>query len=378
MERRADPSTQLEVDQAILDYLLYNAIQALIRDYRETTHKKGRKHKHGASVGTMLHMVDCMLPYFSCIFGLQLTGVVAFLTLFRTIHSRDQVSEEIRFRLRLLKYTALSSSCFASVPIQLSSRHMEQLRAHPFKGKNIAREGTGNPAHLMDDGCADQSSGTHAPNASENGVPKGPYQSTSPISLLDTLPSFMALSAAQSALQALPVSDVWMRLAAGYMAHAALEQSLLHGIHLTDALDEAFAWRFDPESSAEEGSDEWAINTMFFGEDGEVDGWSDIRDEHIRAVSRAPGEPLFEELLNLTYNTDYTPKWSPATCSRQFIVGQRITIRDFPGKSHVLRRRFAWCSIETYIHSNRNGGVRRSRAKRYPKPCCTVKGEWVN
>ena len=76
-----------------------------------------------------------------------------------------------------------------------------------------------------------------------------------------------------------------MRLAAGYMAHAALEQSLLHGTRLTDALKEAFAWRFDPESAAEEGTDEWTINTMFFDENGEVDGWSDIMNEHIRTVS---------------------------------------------------------------------------------------------
>ena len=143
---------------------------------------------------------------------------------------------------------------------------MKKLRSHTFRGKEIAREITGYPVDLTDNGCADRSSGTHVLDDSENGALKIPYQKSSPLSMLDTLPSFMALSAAQSALQALPVSDVWMRLAAGYMAHAALEQKLLHGVHLTDALNEAFAWRFDPESSAEEGSDEWAINTMFFGE----------------------------------------------------------------------------------------------------------------
>ena len=105
-------------------------------------------------------------------------------------------------------------------------------------------------------------------------------------SLIDSLPAFMALSAAQSALQELPVSDVWMRLAAGFMAHAALEQSLVYQVELRDALEEAFAWRFDPGSIAEEGTDEWAINAMFFGEEGEVFGWGDIRNEHIRAVSR--------------------------------------------------------------------------------------------
>ena len=77
-----------------------------------------------------------------------------------------------------------------------------------------------------------------------------------------------------------------MRLAAGFMAHAALEQSRDYQIELTDALEQAFAWRFDPGSLAEEGTDEWAINAMFFGKEGEVVGWRDIRNEHMRAVSR--------------------------------------------------------------------------------------------
>ena len=306
MERRADPPTQLEVDQAILDYLLYSAIQALIRNYREIKYKNGHNHKHGLSVGTMLQMVDCMLSSLPCIFRSTAYLVTAFLTLFRTIHSRDQVGEEIRFRLRLLKYTALFSSYFASVPIQLSSKRVKKLRSHTFRGKEIAREITGYAVDLTDNGCADRSSGTHVLDDLENGALKIPYQKSSPLSMLDTLPSFMALSAAQSALQALPVSDVWMRLAAGYMAHAALEQNLLHGVHLTDALNEAFAWRFDPESSAEEGSDEWAINTMFFGEDGEVDGWSDIRDEHICAVSRGPELPCLKICL-FSHTTQIIP-----------------------------------------------------------------------
>ena len=73
MERRADPSTQLEIDQAILDYLLYSATRALIRDYRVVKHKNGHKPNHMSSAGTMLQMVDCMLSCFLCIFDLQLT-----------------------------------------------------------------------------------------------------------------------------------------------------------------------------------------------------------------------------------------------------------------------------------------------------------------
>ena len=69
------------------------------------------------------------------------------------------------------------------------------------------------------------------------------------------------------------------------MAHAALEQSLVHDIPLPNALREAFAWGFDVASTAEEGSDDWQINAMFLGEDDQIAGWSEIKDEHIRTVS---------------------------------------------------------------------------------------------
>ena len=111
------------------------------------------------------------------------------------------------------------------------------------------------------------------------------------ISLLDTLPSFMALSAAQSVLQDRPITDIWMRLAAGFMAHAAIEQYLVYGMPLSDAIRAAFAWGFDAESTAQEGSEDWQINAMFLGEDEEVLGWSEIKDEHMQAVSFLCPEP---------------------------------------------------------------------------------------
>lgn len=121
----------------------------------------------------------------------------------------------------------------------------------------------------------------------EIGTSASIYGPAHPISLSDTLPSFMALSAAQSVLQKQPVSVLWMRLAAGCMAHAALEQSLVHGVDLADAVKEAFAWSYDPDLSAEQGTDEWAINAMFCDqeEEAEVLGWTDVKDEHIRTVS---------------------------------------------------------------------------------------------
>ena len=108
-----------------------------------------------------------------------------------------------------------------------------------------------------------------------------------PVSLLNTLPEFMALSALQTALQGATITSVWMNLAAGYMIQAAAEQYLVYGSKRPEMLQEAFAWGFDANCTAEDGSDEWLVNAMFFGEDEVLSGWERIRDEHMNAVGLA-------------------------------------------------------------------------------------------
>ena len=116
-------------------------------------------------------------------------------------------------------------------------------------------------------------------------IPRNDYGSPHSLSLLDTLPEFIALSAAQNALQESTITDVWMKLAARYMAQAVLEQYLIFGAQGPTALQEAFAWGLDSNSDTKTGSDEWKINAMFWGgEDEELSGWNEIRDEHKNAV----------------------------------------------------------------------------------------------
>lgn len=103
---------------------------------------------------------------------------------------------------------------------------------------------------------------------------------------MDTLPHFMALSAAQLMLQGSHITDIWMKLAAGYMTHAVMEQYFVRGEHGNDVIRRAFAWGFDEGSIAEEGSDECQINAMFFDEDNDkqVEGWEETRINHVNAV----------------------------------------------------------------------------------------------
>lgn len=105
------------------------------------------------------------------------------------------------------------------------------------------------------------------------------------VSLLDTIPSFMALSAAENTMQQSKITDKWMRLAARYMMQAVVEQYLTYGVQSDEVLKEAFAWGFDPEAVAKEWSDEWIVNAMFLDDETEFESWHEIRDEHMQAVS---------------------------------------------------------------------------------------------
>ena len=117
-------------------------------------------------------------------------------------------------------------------------------------------------------------------------------------SLLDTLPHFMALSAAQLMLQGSHITEIWMKLAAGYMTHAVMEQYFAHGEHGVSVIQRAFSWGFDEQSTSAEGTDECQINAMFFDEDKDtqVEGWEKTRHDHINAVRYR----LFSLFLPLT------------------------------------------------------------------------------
>ena len=56
-ERCADPSTQDDIDQAILDYLIHAAIVGLLEDQAAKPHRHGFLHDSNAV--RLLEMVDC-------------------------------------------------------------------------------------------------------------------------------------------------------------------------------------------------------------------------------------------------------------------------------------------------------------------------------
>ncbi|KAL8705546.1 MAG: hypothetical protein Q9201_001363 [Fulgogasparrea decipioides] len=239
MDRQADPEALLMIDEAILDYLIYTTIKALLDNVRTSA-------TLADGVYRLVQMVD------------------SFLSIFRALHPGHEAPTQIRFRLRLLQFT------YAFTKWQRHSSVQPMIPTTNHQGSSLS----GDPKDQMS---------SHAKRQDF-------------MYLQETLPLFLALSAVQNAIQESAITELWMRLAAGYMAQAYAEQVLECHNDRPDLLEEVFDWGLDVGCRAEEGSDEWLINEMFTAEDqiSEVrimELWNDIREEHMHAL-RPPGGTL--------------------------------------------------------------------------------------
>lgn len=211
------------------------------------------------------------------------------------MHPDHHASLDLKFRLRLLKFTVMFTKRSAPAeatppgPLLQNLRHRRQEQACSFRSGENELPGIELPnldQYIVPlDAMEVDEEHTNPKSTTGNEIAET-YDLLRPvISLLDTIPLFMAVAAAQIAMQEGTITETWMRLAAGYMAHAAAEQYLVYGSQRQEVLQEAFSWGFDPECSAEEGTDDFQINAMFWAVDAVVDGWDRIRDEHAQAVS---------------------------------------------------------------------------------------------
>ena len=219
---------------------------------------------------------------------------LAFFTTFCTMHPDHHASLDLQFRLRLLKFTIMftkrSAPAEATTPgpiIQnLRHRRREQVVSFRSGDNDLTTLKLPDLTEYLAPLNAIQIKKEHVDHESttSNKILEKHDAFPPAISLLDTIPLFMAVSAAQISMQGGTITDTWMRLAAGYMAQAVAEQYLVYGSRCRDVIQEAFSWGFDPDCHAEEGTDDFQINAMFWGVDAVVDGWDQIRDEHTQAV----------------------------------------------------------------------------------------------
>ena len=294
MERSADPLLQLEIDEWILDYLVFSATKALLEAYKGSKPGPGNESDKRERASVCLQLVDCkrlLNSNQSC--AAKLMPESAFFTTFCAMHPDYDAILDLRFRLRLLKFTAMftkrlapeETSSRGPVLQKLRHRRQEQATSYCFGNTEFAALNLPDLTIYLAPLGDKEIKKRHI----DQEFTAGHLQPA--ISLLDTIPLFMAVSAAQISIQEGTITDTWMRLAAGYMAQAVAEQYLVYGSRRRETLQEAFSWGFDPECSAEEGTDEFQINAMFWGTDAAIDGWDRIRDEHVQAVSLKSNMP---------------------------------------------------------------------------------------
>ncbi|KAL8856918.1 MAG: hypothetical protein Q9178_006507 [Gyalolechia marmorata] len=234
MDRKADPETQLMVDEAILDYLIYMAIMSLLELL-----DRGSREEH--NVHLPVQMVDAFLP------------------VFRALHNNYNAPAEIQFRLDLLQFTYVFVQ--HNHPF-IATR--EPSTRQPFNAGDLKDPGSRSPRHEQ------------------------PHTR----SLERTLPMFLELSAAQNELQGSTITEIWMMLAAGYMAQSYMEQVIVYQNQRPDLLEEAFHWGYDADCRAEEAS----ISKMFDTDESLTRLWKSIKEEHIEAL-RPPDKTSLEDHL---------------------------------------------------------------------------------
>ncbi|MCJ1378072.1 hypothetical protein MMC17_001168 [Xylographa soralifera] len=233
--KRADPTTQLDVDTAILSYLLHSSTLTLLR--------------HAPASPP-----NPTLPASARKLELPLQMVDSFLTLFHTAHPSAHPSPPLHLRLFLLRFTALFTlrhfSCASTPsPAAFSAlRRTHAARAAAFLAQHDPLSGCDVAAYERD-ACASERpvrTSEHLTPASERLTPQ--------LSLLDTLPLFVDLAARAAAVYGDAPTQQWRGLAGRYMAAAAVEAYLVGGAEGPGALREAFAW--GPEGGAE-GEEGW-------------------------------------------------------------------------------------------------------------------------
>lgn len=200
--------------------------------------------------------------------------------MFHALHPVHRAPSELIFRLRLLKFICLFTSCTApengrSLWWSREALARETLLSESSGRARVPKKMTANSEEHEND--TDEIPCKPSVDALSSDRPS--------ISLLDTLPSFMALSAAQNAGQESNVTITWMQLAGLYMTQAAIDHGLRYGEIRPGVIDQAFGrWKFNPDIEADDTSDEWQVNAMFWADDELLPGWEDIKQRHQRTL----------------------------------------------------------------------------------------------
>ncbi|KAF2665094.1 hypothetical protein BT63DRAFT_459714 [Microthyrium microscopicum] len=288
--KRADVSSQLDVERMIVDYLSCEATQAIFQDY-------------GSQCGSKLGAFDEGDKT-----ELAMQNVEAFTAIFKQNFPQEKLEGKGSFRVKLLQLTILLSQRVAPGLIDMEDglNCLESLktshsrrRSHFVQGKAASPLGRTFLAQLP---VGVEFRAHHIETLRENGA----TEIDPP--LLRLLSLFCKLSMYRGALDNSSPSLVrdWMNLAGQLMLQSCLELILVHGVTDAERLREAFSWSWKTDGCSDESSSQLRR---------EVSEW-----EHIRAgwagVLSPPSKsiPLAHHLLQVAST------YSLATFERDFMT----------------------------------------------------------
>jgi hypothetical protein len=256
--KTGDASVALEVDHMILDYLLSEATTAVLASRMSENIKS-------PGLGNKLATVD------------------AFLEMFKARHPSYSPDPELRFRILLSKFATLFCYRLGRITAVPSPQALRILRdANTARAMEWIQNADRMPSGKLDVSAFQPRLGSHLDAtplqpgeaqqrktttarqqaylesrraytlkalkypAEDEAYEDAFYGTPECLSLLDLLPSFMAVIAARNELNNSNLSTGLMGLAAQFMLQACLEQYLVCGATGSDAIDEAFAWGYKP------------------------------------------------------------------------------------------------------------------------------------
>lgn len=209
----------------------------------------------------------------------SLTTRTAFLPVFKCNHPAVRVSDDVKFRLRLVKFTSLYANRNIPSEVTPPAPELEKVRRKHRKRAEDFYDSSSDSS--FQDSMFEQQMGSAARRSSPHGGEEA-------VSLADLVPMFIGLSAARGSLfeeDQVGIHEGWMELAGEFMLQAALEQCLEYSNCSGAKLREIFSWGWRP-TPTKVWDDEEAVNDMFC-DDGalqEVQAWSAIRQKYIDLV----------------------------------------------------------------------------------------------
>ena len=331
--RCANPDYALDVDEMMLEYLLYSTTKAHLYNFRsrETPGGDGRVDDAEDNAATLLQAFD------------------QFLAMFRAIHPEYHFPPDVDFSIKLLQFVVLYTN--RKSPRALSSSSRDQLKLSSQQNSFVRKmwweshrlvRGESSPEESIIESwrgffatSASSETGETAASTNERHTEVAKF-----ILLLDLLPQFLDLSANMAATLGQDVNEQWMLLAAEFMLQSAWEKHVyLDAERNEEPLKVAFGWdRWDYEklentllttgASSEVKGLEVRVDGMFRGGDRyleeavghESSSWSNIKLDYLSAFGRSP---------NGTEGVHQAQRWQ---VKRLKAIAERFPMKAFDSK----------------------------------------------